>query len=333
MSEDQELLARIGQLAGHINLHKAQPSSSQTHPLSQTSHGASETYFARGVGSPRPRLAFHRTYQGRGRAYPRNHSLVLNNHNAQSSAAHSSSSPATIKGLDPLQPAAAYVTKRGRHKQLINASVLDRVTLQRKQAIDDSQQRKLLATDQWERQRMYQYVETLEALPTSSGSTHKIEIDGLKFQILKGGSKLARIPGQHLFWPKKLLMLIYYRYIRRNATNTEEDNRSWCPLCTEQARQPLPVWDCQGQRVPVLQVDPVISHTTPRPNVYRRVCISYAEIVRILPAATHTSADDDDRPGMDGEDVDSDDLDDEFIEGVNDSGRQALAEQKDFVGF
>lgn len=148
-----------------------------------------------------------------------------------------------------MQPAAAYVTKRGRHKQLINASVLDRVTLQRKQAIDDSQQRKLLATDQWERQRMYQYVETLEALPTSSGSTHKIEIDGLKFQILKGGSKLARIPGQHLFWPKKLLMLIYYRYIRRNATNTEEDNRSWCPLCTEQARQPLPVWDCQGQRV------------------------------------------------------------------------------------
>ncbi|KAL8630113.1 hypothetical protein Q9189_004186 [Teloschistes chrysophthalmus] len=317
MSEDQELLARIGQLAGHINLHKAQPSSSQTHPLSQTSHGASETYFARGVGSPRPRLAFHRTYQGRGRAYPRNHSLVLNNHNAQSSAAHSSSSPATIKGLDPLQPAAAYVTKRGRHKQLINASVLDRVTLQRKQAIDDSQQRKLLATDQWERQRMYQYVETLEALPTSSGSTHKIEIDGLKFQILKGGSKLARIPGQHLFWPKKLLMLIYYRYIRRNATNTEEDNRSWCPLCTEQARQPLPVWDCQGQRT-AKSAD--AESTTD-------------SLVALEANESDLSSDDDDRPGMDGEDVDSDDLDDEFIEGVNDSGRQALAEQKDFVGF
>lgn len=100
--------------------------------------------------------------------------------------------------MDPLQPAAAYVTKRGRHKQLINASVLDKVTLQRKQAIDDSQHRKLLATDQWERQRMHQYVESLDALPTASGSTHQIEIDGLKFQILKGGSKLARVPGQHL---------------------------------------------------------------------------------------------------------------------------------------
>lgn len=263
---------------GHINLHKAQPSSSQTHPFSQTSHGTSERYLARGVGSSRPRPAFHRTYQGRGRAYPRNHSLVLNNQNAQSSAAHSSSSPATTKGVDPLQPAAAYVTKTGRHKQLINASVLDRVTLQRKQAIDDSQQRKLLATDQWERQRMHQYVETLEALPTSSGSTHKIEIDGLKFEILKGGSKLARIPGQHLFWPKKSPMLIYRRYIRRDATNTEEDNRTWCPLRTEQARKPLPVWDCQGQRV-----SPVVDHHS------RQACLEFRDAFDRENSLTSTS--------------------------------------------
>lgn len=52
----------------------------------------------------------------------------------------------------------------------------------------------------------------------------------------------------------------------------------------------LPFVQLSFRKVPVLQVDPVISHTTPRPNVYRRVCISYAEIVRILPAATHTSA-------------------------------------------
>ncbi|KAL8642826.1 MAG: hypothetical protein Q9228_000522 [Teloschistes exilis] len=278
MSEDQELLARIGQLAGHINLHKAQPSSSQTHPFSQTSHGTSERYLARGVGSSRPRPAFHRTYQGRGRAYPRNHSLVLNNQNAQSLAAHSSSSPATTKGVDPLQPAAAYVTKRGRHKQLINASVLDRVTLQRKQAIDDSQQCKLLATDQWERQRMHQYVETLEALPTSSGSTHKIKIDGLKFEILKGGSMLARIPGQHLFWPKKSPMLIYRRYIRRDATNTEEDNRSWCPLRTEQARKPLPVWDCQGQRV-----SPVVDYH------FRQACLEFRDAFDRGSSLTSTS--------------------------------------------
>ncbi|KAL8943968.1 MAG: hypothetical protein Q9211_000786 [Gyalolechia sp. 1 TL-2023] len=35
----------------------------------------------------------------------------------------------------------------------------------------------------------------------------------------------------------------------------------------------------------------------------------------------------------DGEDVDSDDLADDLIEGVDDLGRQALAEQHDFVGF
>ncbi|KAL9586286.1 MAG: hypothetical protein Q9212_001004 [Teloschistes hypoglaucus] len=355
MSEDQELLARIGQLAGHINLHKAQPSSSQTHSLSQTSHGASEIYFARGVGSPRPRPAFHRTYQARGRAYPRNHSLVLNNQNAQSSAAHSSSSPATTRGMDPLQPAAAYVTKRGRHKQLINASVLDRVTLQRKQAIDDSQQRKLLATDQWERQRMHQYVETLEALPTSRGGTHKIEIDGLKFQILKGGSKLARIPGQHLFRPKnhpcsstadtsdamrptpKRAIVHGVPFVRSKQGNLY---RSGIIRASGRFRHgklaDLYQWLGESKKDRVMQKIhqdwyphfPTFNMPSYRP------CGPVSSSKSTLEAnESDLSSDDDDRPGMDGEDIDSDDLDDEFIEGVDDSGRQTLAEQNDFVGF
>lgn len=44
------------------------------------------------------------------------------------------------------------------------------------------------------------------------------------------------------------------------------------------------------RKAPVLQVNPAISHTILRPSVYPRVCISYAEIARILPAATHMSA-------------------------------------------
>ncbi|KAL8665334.1 MAG: hypothetical protein Q9202_002385 [Teloschistes flavicans] len=340
MSEDQELLARIGQLAGHINLHKAQPSASQTQPFGQTGHGTSESYFARGAGSSRPRSAFHRTYQGRGRAYPRNHSLVLNNKTAQLSAAQSSGSPATAKGVDPLQPAAAYVTKRGRHKQLINASVLDKVTLQRKQAIDDSQHRKLLATDQWERQRMHQYVESLDALPTASGSTHQIEIDGLKFQILKGGSKLARVPDPSNFsrpTPKRTTVHgvpfvrskqgnLYRSGIVRASSGLEKANKTM--LCKRFTK----TGTCRKKRCGLPHVD--------RAGQIRRQTTKSAgaatatdSLVALEANESDLSSDDDDRPGMDGEDVDSDELDDEFIEGVDDSGRQALAEQKDFVGF
>lgn len=45
------------------------------------------------------------------------------------------------------------------------------------------------------------------------------------------------------------------------------------------------------------------------------------------------SSDEDNGAETDGEDVDSDDLADDLIEGVDVLGRQALAEQHDFVGF
>ena len=43
------------------------------------------------------------------------------------------------------------------------------------------------------------------------------------------------------------------------------------------------------------------------------------------------SSDEDEYADTDGEDIDSDDLNDEFIDGVNDSGHQELAQQDDFV--
>lgn len=45
------------------------------------------------------------------------------------------------------------------------------------------------------------------------------------------------------------------------------------------------------------------------------------------------SSEEDDNVDTDGEDIDSDDLTDNVIEDVNALGRQALAEQHDFVGF
>lgn len=224
MSEDQELLARIGQLAGmdsrhlkrrrssnrysgHINLHKAQPSPPPSVASGETAPSAFRPQVTRAHASwksPRP-APYGARARGTRRRHPTSHSLVLNTERQNVNLAHS---PATPDGLGASQPAAAYVSKRGRHKQLINASILDKVTQQRKHAMEETQQRKVLIDDQKEQKRMSQYMEGLDASSgnpggqptrTPSGSTHhQIEVDGLHFQILKNGSKLARIHGQPL---------------------------------------------------------------------------------------------------------------------------------------
>ncbi|KAL9005788.1 MAG: hypothetical protein Q9188_001454 [Gyalolechia gomerana] len=206
MSEDQELLARIGQLAGHINLHKSQPSPAQPTARHQATTAAPGQYAPRGHGtwrSPRP-APYRARGRGASRRYPTNHSLVLNKGSSQLPSAKSTSAPAALNEDEVLQPAAAYVSKRGRHKQLINSSVLDKVMQQRRQAIESSQHRKALMNDQRERERMRRYLEGLHASQGSSNAqvsqtsgsiAHRIEIDGLSFKILKDGSKLARIYG------------------------------------------------------------------------------------------------------------------------------------------
>ncbi|KAL9030561.1 MAG: hypothetical protein Q9196_001322 [Gyalolechia fulgens] len=116
-------------------------------------------------------------------------------------SAKSTSTPATPDEDEIFPPTTAYVSKRGRHRQLINSSVLDKVMQQRRQAIESSQHRKALVNDQGERQRMRHYLEGLhgsqgssnaQVSQKSSSMVRCIEIDGLSFEILKDGSKLAR---------------------------------------------------------------------------------------------------------------------------------------------
>ncbi|KAL8699251.1 MAG: hypothetical protein Q9224_001499 [Gallowayella concinna] len=220
MSEDQDLLARIGQLAGHINLHKAQSPSPQTITHEQTSTRSPGPSIVRGYASWRPpRPAPYHVAQGRGRGahrpYSRNRSLVVKNTTSQSAVPQASQSTADTGTVRSSQSEATYVTTNGRHRQYINASILPKVTEQRKRAIEDSQHRKALTTDRWERQRMHQYLVTLDQQrdssvtqesPQASSKVHEIMIEGLGFRVLKGGSKLARVYGKiivHEFhrWP------------------------------------------------------------------------------------------------------------------------------------
>ncbi|KAL8735865.1 MAG: hypothetical protein Q9181_002643 [Wetmoreana brouardii] len=316
MSEDQDLLARIGQLAGHINLHKAHAPSSDYTPHEQTGQGAPGLQVARGFATSRAtRSSPYRTAPRRGRGasrpYTRNHSLVLNSKTTQSPILQPLNSPVPTSGTDPLQPAAAYVTKRGRHKQLINASVLEKVTLQRKQAIEESQQRKALTTNQWERQRMHQYLKALDTKCDSSASStaqlssasrtqyHQIEIDGLNFQMMKGGSKLARIygPSDMARSTPKRTTVHGVTFVRSKQGNLYRSGVVRAGKHAARSADPASVTDSQ---------------------------------VAIETNGSDVSSDDDE---TDGEDVDSDDLDDDFIEGIDESAGQALAEQDDFVGF
>ncbi|KAL8733977.1 MAG: hypothetical protein Q9166_001738 [cf. Caloplaca sp. 2 TL-2023] len=224
MSEDQDLLARIGRLAenksdpgtdrypGHINLHKAQsplPQTATHERASPTSLGQSIVRGSTSWRSPRP--APYQVPYGRGRGAYRPHrgnlSLVLNRRASESQVPQTSDPPAKNITTEPPQTAAAYVTSNGRHRQCINASVLAKVTEQRKRAIEESQHRKAQKNDQWERQRMHQYMLALDAKQDSSlaqgftqvsSKAHEVMIDGLSFRVLKGGSKLARIYGEHL---------------------------------------------------------------------------------------------------------------------------------------
>ncbi|KAL8961371.1 MAG: hypothetical protein Q9193_002062 [Seirophora villosa] len=282
---------------GHINLHKAQPSPISTADSDETKN---HTTGPNTIGNNTSwRAARHAPYSGRGRGaprrYPTSHSLVVNRENPPSPATKSSTTSDKYDGVEALQPTAAYISKRGRHKQLINSSVLDKVMQQRKQAIEDSKQRKLLLNDQRERKRMQQYMEALAASQgsaavqtprTPSSTIHHIEVNGLTFQILKNGSKLARKFGTCRKKHCGLPHIDRAGQIRKHAAQLAATNKP-------------------GNGSDATENDD----------------------------GDISSDDDDDGVSTDGEDIDSDDIADDLIEGVDALGRQALAEQHDFVGF
>ncbi|KAL8905705.1 MAG: hypothetical protein Q9207_002461 [Kuettlingeria erythrocarpa] len=341
MSEDQELLARIGKLAGHINLHKAQPSPPPSVASGEASSSAFRPQVTRahvGWKSPRP-APYGARARGAQRRHPTSHSLVLNK---EKQTVNSAPSSATPDELGALQPAAAYVSKRGRHKQLINASILDKVTQQRKHAMEETQQRKVLVDDQMEQKRMSQYIEGLDASSgnpggqptrTPPGTTHhQIEVDGLYFQILKNGSKLARIYGANdtsLRTPKRLTIhgVVFIRSKHGNLyrSGMVRARTSTGGRYLRFARDSLRLVSFDSS----LHFKMRCSN-----DVIRRHIAQRAEASHIAETNdSDISSEEDDDVDTDGEDIDSDDLSDHVIEGVDALGRQALAEQHDFVGF
>lgn len=203
MTEEQELLAKIGQLAGmfhsefknrwkpylmragQINQHKNQ----HQHPA------PSANYHAR---HPRPGWAPYRGRGARGRpAAHRNRTLILNNNTADASKAE-----ATDNATPPPASTNGWVAKRDRHMQLINTSIYDKEVQARTKAIAETEKTKREKRAKAEEAKVMRYAQGVRnghATPVAglSGvatqpSSYQIYIHDTPFQVVRGGSKLIR---------------------------------------------------------------------------------------------------------------------------------------------
>ncbi|BDD60161.1 hypothetical protein MAP00_005316 [Monascus purpureus] len=205
MSENQELLAKIGQLAGQINKHK-----NQTQNLYNNDPSAGQ-YVSRHT-SPRPHPGWT---PYRGRPYPRrpvaphrNRTLVLNNAVAAGSTPSSASSAGTATDNEgevrSSTPGSGWVAKRDRHMQLINSAIYDKEAQARTKALEESRKLKAQKRTQIEEAKVLRYAQgagrkfpisvTPQTAATSQPSAgYQIFVDGIPFRISRGGSKLIRL--------------------------------------------------------------------------------------------------------------------------------------------
>ncbi|OJD13238.1 hypothetical protein AJ78_06293 [Emergomyces pasteurianus Ep9510] len=206
MTEDQDLLAKIGQLAGQINQHK-----NQATPQTQPSRGGHYTPYS----SHHPRHhAGWAPYRGRGRppgprrhaAPHRNRTLVLSNQATPSESG--SGVPSGNTSTDEInegKPGSknGWVAKRDRHMQLINSAIYDKEAQARTKAIEESRKLKAQKRAQREEAKVLRHVQGLGGLqPVTTpiagqrAASYKITLQGIPFQVVQGGSKLIRLPNE-----------------------------------------------------------------------------------------------------------------------------------------
>ncbi|KAK2836067.1 hypothetical protein FQN49_006718 [Arthroderma sp. PD_2] len=212
MTEDEELLAKIGQLAGQINQHK-----NQSNPAARGGHsGAPYARHARGGWRP---------YRGRARGASRalagphrNRTLVLNSQSTPSDPASAAASPYT--STDETNDAQrgtkknAWIAKRDRHMQLINSSIFDQETQARNKAIAETRRLKAQKKADREESMVLRHAQSTAQFPATGksesqydGRAYTILVGDIPFQVARGGSKLISLsndPSKANATPKKV---------------------------------------------------------------------------------------------------------------------------------
>ncbi|EFR05297.1 hypothetical protein MGYG_08308 [Nannizzia gypsea CBS 118893] len=202
MTEEEELLARIGQLAGQINQHK-----NQTHSAVRGGNPSS-SYARHSRGGWRP-------YRGRGRGPSRalagahrNRTLVLNSQSTPAetaSVAASSSTPSDEATDAKPGTKSSWIAKRDRHMQLINSSIFDQETQARNKAIAETRRLKSQKKAAQEESMVLRHAQSASSFPESNrseplpdGRTYTILVGNIPFQVAQGGSKLISLSNDPL---------------------------------------------------------------------------------------------------------------------------------------
>lgn len=205
MTEEQDLLAKISQLAGQINRHKNQAAQNQRpyHSGSQTAPYSSRhapyrhhTGWApyRGRPSVRRPVVTHR-----------NRTLILNNPRTSTPDNPSTASPVASDHDGEAKPASSsgWVEKRDRHIQLINSAVYDKEMQARAKAIEESRRLKAERRARIEEAKVLRYAQgagrQYQGVPAHAPAAaqrptaYQIMVNDIPFQVARGGSKLIRL--------------------------------------------------------------------------------------------------------------------------------------------
>ncbi|MCJ1396404.1 hypothetical protein MMC18_009294 [Xylographa bjoerkii] len=103
---------------------------------------------------------------------------------------------------------ATWISKRDRHMQLINSSIYDKETNLRQQAIDKTRHERALQRNQREMLKIGKHFQSIgdNTVPVpvphslrGETAVYEVNINGLRFQVLNGGSKLSRDQGSYEF--------------------------------------------------------------------------------------------------------------------------------------
>ncbi|CAN8098643.1 unnamed protein product [Discula destructiva] len=201
MSEDQQLLDQISHLAGQINRAKNQHAGIA--PTLPVTYGPSlAPAYVRGRGRGRGGGGHHRGNPASGGyriAKPpvhRHKTLVLNG-----ATAPNSSEADAAAGASGSTNSLSWVTKNDRHLQLINTNIYQEHADARTKAIEQTRLQHLRHKEHRERKRLMNhlassgYSSAASTDPHSSAPVYEIVVDGIKFAVVKGGSKLVKLPG------------------------------------------------------------------------------------------------------------------------------------------
>lgn len=126
----------------------------------------------------------------------RHKTLVLNTTTtAPNNAGDDAASAVNVSGPSP-----SWVTKTDRHMQLINGTIYQEHAEARTRAIEQTRVENLRQKENRERNRFLTHLNTsgypsTRSTNPSSASTYEIDVNGVKFAVVKGGSKLLKLPG------------------------------------------------------------------------------------------------------------------------------------------